>query len=89
MKFLNKVVYAKVWELLVILVVIVVAATIYRIYLSRAVALTQVCERLQELQNDEIADVFNSLGGEPGQWLKEVNRLCEIRRPIKETQPSQ
>jgi hypothetical protein len=73
-----------VWELLVLLVVIVAIATVYRIYFSRAVALTQVCDRLQELQNDEIADVFNSLDGEAGQWLKEVNRLCEIRRPIKE-----
>src|SRR4029079_7815013 len=48
MKFLNKVVYAKVWELLVLLAIIVVAATVCRIYFSRAVALTQVCERLQD-----------------------------------------
>jgi hypothetical protein len=28
-----------------------------------------VCERLQELQNDENADAFNSLAGKVGQWL--------------------
>ena len=82
-RFLNKVLYAKVWELLILLAVIVVFATVYRIYFSRAVALTQVCERLQDLQNDENADVFNSLAGEVGQWLQEVNRICEIRRPIR------
>jgi hypothetical protein len=87
--FLHRRVSAKIWELLVLLAVIAAIATVYRIYFSRAVALTQVCDRLQELQNDEIADVFNSLDGEAGQWLKEVNRLCEIRRPIKETPPTQ
>jgi len=83
-KFLNKVVYAKVWELLVLLLAIVAVATVYRIYFSRAVALTQVCERLQDIQNDENADMFNSLTGDAGQWLKDVNRICEVRRPIKE-----
>jgi hypothetical protein len=82
-RFLNKVLYAKVWELLILLAVIVVVATVYRIYFSRAVALTQVCERLQDLQNDENADAFNSLAGEVGQWLQDVNRICEIRRPIR------
>ena len=84
-RFLNKLLYAKVWELLVLLVVIAASATVYRVYLSRAVALTQVCERLQDLQNDENADAFNSLAGEVGQWLAEVNRICEIRRPFRET----
>ena len=83
-RFLNKVLYAKVWELLILLAVIVVFATVYRIYFSRAVALTQVCERLQDLQNDENADAFNSLAGEVGQWLQDVNRVCEIRRPMRE-----
>ena len=83
-RFLNKVLYAQVWELLIVLAIIVAAATIYRIYFSRAVALTQICERLQDLQNDENADAFNSLAGEVGQWLKDVNRICEIRRPIRE-----
>jgi hypothetical protein len=84
-RFLNKVVYAKVWELLIVLLVIAAFATVYRLYFSRAVALTQVCERLQDLQNDENADAFNSLAGEVGQWLQEVNRICDIRRPIRET----
>jgi hypothetical protein len=84
-RFLNKVLYAQVWELLIVLAIIVAAATIYRVYFSRAVALSQVCERLQDLQNDENADAFNSLAGEVGQWLKDVNRICEIRRPIRET----
>jgi hypothetical protein len=83
-KFLNKVVYAKVWELLVLILVVAAFATVYRLYFSRAVALTQVCERLQDLQNDENADAFNSLAGEVGQWLQEVNRICDIRRPIRE-----
>jgi hypothetical protein len=83
-RFLNKLLYAKVWELLILLVVIAAFATVYRIYFSRAVALTQVCERLQDLQNDENADAFNSLAGEVGRWLQDVNRICEIRRPIRE-----
>jgi hypothetical protein len=82
--FLNRVVYAKVWELIVLLVVIIAIAAIYRIYFSRAVALTQVCERLAEIQNDEVADMFDKLSGDAAQWLKEVNRLCEVRRPMKE-----
>ena len=84
-RFLNKVLYAQIWELLIVLAIIVAAATVYRVYFSRAVALSQVCERLQDLQNDENADAFNSLVGEVGQWLKDVNRICEIRRPIRET----
>jgi hypothetical protein len=38
---------------------------------------------LRDLQNDENADAFDSLAGEVGQWLQEVNRICEIRRPIR------
>jgi len=83
-RFLNRVVYAKVWELLVLLVVVVIVATVYRLYFSRAVALTQVCERLAEIQNDEVADAFDKLSGDAAQWLKEVNRICEVRRPMKE-----
>ena len=84
LRFLNRVVYAKVWELFVLLVVIIAATTIYRIYFSRAVALTQVCERLVEIQNDEVADMFDKLSGDAAQWLKEVNRICEVRRPMRE-----
>ena len=85
MGFLNRVVYAKVWELAVLLFAIVIIATVYRVYFSRAVALTQVCERLAEIQNDEVADAFDKLSGDAAQWLKEVNRICEVRRPMKET----
>ena len=84
MAFLNRVVYAKIWELIVLLVVIIAIAAVYRIYFSRAVALTQVCERLAEIQNDQVADMFDKLSGDAAQWLKEVNRICEVRRPMKE-----
>ena len=84
LRFLNRVIYAKVWELFVLLVVIIAATTVYRVYFSRAVALTQVCERLVEIQNDEVADMFDKLSGDAAQWLKEVNRICEVRRPMKE-----
>ena len=83
-KFLNRTVYAKVWQLLILVVLVAALATAYRAYLSRAVALTQVCERLQDLQNDDNADAFNSLAGEVGAWLQDINRICEIRRPIRE-----
>lgn len=85
MGFLKRRVSAAVWELLLLLIAALVFATIYRVYFSRAVALTQVCDRLQDIQNDETADAFNILAGDAGQWLKDVNRICEIRRPIKET----
>ena len=85
MGFLKRRVSATVWELLLLLVAAIILATVYRLYFSRAVALTQVCERLQDIQNDENADMFNSLTGDAGQWLKDVNRICEVRRPIKET----
>lgn len=84
MGFLKRRVSATVWELLLLLVVAIVVATVYRVYFSRAVALTQVCNRLQMVQNDEIADMFNALSDDAAQSLREVNKLCEIRRPIKE-----
>jgi hypothetical protein len=83
-RFLNKVLYVKVWQLLILLAIIAGFTIVYRVYFSRAVALTQVCVRLQDLQNDENADLFNSLAGEVGQWLQEVNRVCEIRRPMRQ-----
>jgi len=64
LRFLNRVISAKVWEVLVLFVVIAIAATVYRVYFSRAVALTQVCDRLAEIQNDEVADMFNQLTGD-------------------------
>src|SRR6185437_11917152 len=45
--FLKRRVSATIWELLILLVFAIVLATVYRIYFSRAVALTQVCERLE------------------------------------------
>ena len=84
MSFLKRRISAAVWQLMLLLVLVIVFATVYRIYFSRAVALTQVCTRLQDLQTDENADMFNSLAGEVGQWLQEVNQICEVRRPVKE-----
>jgi hypothetical protein len=83
--FLNKTLNVRIWQLAILFALLVGAAAAYRVYLSRAVALTQVCERLQDMQNDENADAFNSLAGEVGQWLRDVNRICEIRRPMRET----
>jgi hypothetical protein len=84
MGFLKRRVSAAVWELLVLLLVAIAFATVYRIYFSRAVALTQVCERLDAMQNSETADMFDKLTGEAADSLKEVNRLCQVRRPIRQ-----
>ena len=84
MKFLKRRFSIAVWELLALLAAAVIVATVYRVYFSRAVALTQVCERLAEIQNDEVADAFDKLSGDAAQWLQEVNRMCEVRRPMKE-----
>ena len=84
MGFLNRRVSASIWELLIILVLAIVFATVYRLYFSRAVTLTQVCERLETMQNSETADMFNQLSGDAAVALKDMNRLCQIRRPIKE-----
>ena len=84
MQFLKRRISVAVWELIALLVVAVIFATVYRIYFSRAVALTQVCDRLEAIQNDEVADMFNRLSDDAAQSLKEVNRICQIRRPIKE-----
>ena len=84
MKFLKRRISATVWELLVLLVVGVVFATVYRIYFSRAVALTQVCERLEAMQNSETADMFEKLTGDAADSFKEMNRLCQVRRPMRQ-----
>jgi hypothetical protein len=81
--FLKRAISVKVWELLIILVIAIVFATVYRLYFSRAVTLTQVCDRLDVMQNSETADMFNSLEGEAADALKEVNRLCAVRRPMR------
>jgi hypothetical protein len=82
MNFMKRRISATVWELLLILVAAIIFAAVYRIYFSRAVALTQVCERLEAIQNDEVADMFNKLSEDASQSLKEVNRICQIRRPM-------
>ena len=46
MTFLKRRVSAAVWELLLLLVAAIIFATVYRIYFSRAVTLTQVCEKI-------------------------------------------
>jgi hypothetical protein len=81
--FLKRRISAAVWELLLILVAAIVFATVYRLYFSRAVALTQVCQRMEAMQLNETADVFQQLQGEPAVALEDINRICEIRRPIK------
>lgn len=89
MTFLKRRVSAAIWELLILLIVAIVFASAYRLYFSRAVTLTQVCERLETMQNSEVADMFNSLTGDAAQALKEANQLCRVRRPIKEATPGQ
>ena len=83
MSFLKRRISAAVWELLAILVIAIVFATVYRLYFSRAVALTQICQRMEAMQLNETADVFQQLQGEPAAALEDINRICEIRRPIK------
>ena len=89
MTFLKRRISAAIWELLVLLVIAIAFATAYRIYFSRAVTLTQVCERFETIQNSETADMFNNLEGDAAQSLKEINQLCQVRRPMKDTTPSQ
>lgn len=82
MGFLKRRVSATIWELIALLIAAIIFATVYRIYFSRAVALTQVCERLEAIQNDEVADMFNKLSEAASDSLKEANRICQIRRPM-------
>lgn len=84
MTFLKRRISASVLELLILLVIAIVFATVYRLYFSRAVTLTQVCERIDTMQNSETADMFNQLTGDAADSLKEVNRLCEVRRPMRQ-----
>ena len=83
MRFFKRRISATVLELTVLLVVAVIFATVYRLYFSRAVALTQVCERLEAMQNSETADMFDKLTGDAAESLKEMNRLCQVRRPMR------
>lgn len=89
MTFLKRRISAAIWELLLILVIAIAFATVYRIYFSRAVTLTQVCDRIDTMQNSETADVFNTLDGEAKQALNEINQLCQVRRPMRESAPAQ
>ncbi len=84
MSFLKRTITAKVWELVILLVIAIAFATVYRIYFSRAVTLTQVCERLEAIQNDETADMFDKLTGDAALSLREMNRLCQVRRPMRQ-----
>jgi hypothetical protein len=70
-------------ELLILLAIAIVFATVYRLYFSRAVTLTQVCERLETMQNSETADMFDKLAGDAADSWKEINRLCQVRRPMR------
>jgi hypothetical protein len=81
MTFLKRRVSATVWELLLLLVAAVIFATVYRVYFSRAVTLTQVCERIADLQNGENADMFK---GDTSDSLNDINRLCQVRRPMRQ-----
>jgi hypothetical protein len=81
MTFLKRRISAAVWELLLLLIAAIVFATVYRVYFSRAVALTQVCEKLAEMQNGENADMFKR---DTSDSLNDINRLCQLRRPSKE-----
>lgn len=84
MGFLKRRISFSVWELLVLLILAIAFATVYRLYFSRAVALTQVCERIEMMQNDETADAFQLLAGDAAKSLQEINNLCQVRRPMKE-----
>jgi hypothetical protein len=82
--FLMRRISVSVLELLILLAIAIVFATVYRLYFSRAVTLTQVCERLETMQNSETADIFSKLEGDAADSLKEINRLCEVRRPMRQ-----
>ena len=83
MSFLNRRISVSVLELLILLAIAIVFATVYRLYFSRAVTLTQVCERFETMQNSETADMFAKLEGDAADSFKEINRLCEVRRPMR------
>jgi hypothetical protein len=82
--FLKRRISFSVWELLVLLAIAIAFATLYRLYFSRAVTLTQVCERFETMQNSETADMFAKLEGDAADARNEINRLCEVRRPTRQ-----
>ena len=79
MTFLKRRVSLAVWELLLLLVAAIVFSTVYRIYFSRAVVLTQVCEKFAEMQSGEAADMFKGTDS-----LNDINGLCQLRRPMRQ-----
>ena len=81
MAFLKRRVSAALWEVLLLLVAAIILATVYRIYFSRAVTLTQVCEKLALMQADEASEVVTGAWGDS---LDDINRLCQLRRPIRQ-----
>ena len=89
MRFLKRRFSLAVWELIALLVAAIIVATVYRLYFSRAVALTQVCERLEAMQNSEAADMFDKLPDESARALAEMNRICQVRRPMRGLTPPQ
>lgn len=84
MSFLMRRISVSVLELLILLAIAIVFATVYRLYFSRAVTLTQVCERFETMQNSETADMFTKLEGDAAEALKDINRLCQVRRPMSQ-----
>ena len=83
MSFLKRRISASVLELLILLVIAIAFATAYRLWFSRAVTLTQVCERVETMQNSEVADMFAKLEGDAADAYKEIIRLCQVRRPMR------
>lgn len=84
MGFLKRRISATVWELLLLLVAAIIFATVYRVYFSRAVALTQVCEKIAAMQNSEVSDTSDRLRGDAANSLNDVNEICQIRRPLRQ-----
>ena len=81
MAILQRRVSAALWEVLVLLVAAIIFSTVYRVYFSRAVTLTQVCEKIALMQSDEAAEVATGAWGDS---LDDINRLCQQRRPIRQ-----
>ena len=77
MTFLKRRVSAALWELLLLLALAIIFATLYRIYYSRAVTLTQVCEKFATFQEGS-GDILKS---DTSDSLNDINELCQIRRP--------
>jgi hypothetical protein len=79
--FLKRRISATIWELLLLLAVAIVFATAYRIYFSRAVTLTQVCQKIAEYQSGDNADVLKRNTSDS---LNDINELCQLRRPLRQ-----